>query len=294
VRVAAVLALLVAVTGCAKQDTAPPVATVTFSATANKTRLTPGSPVEFTYQFDVAPGAQLEADYLVFTQVVDSHGHNTSWNDDHFPPVRTSQWKPGQTIKYTRTSFVPVVPNIGEVLVEVGLYKDQQRLPLTTVPPPEKAPRTRAFRVGKLQLAPASENTDPRIVRGSGWHQADYEGVAWTWTDKSAMFGLEFNPHKDVTLYVQYDAEPQWFGDAPQHVTVSLGNEVLAQFAADTKDRTVRKIPITAAQFGSGDTPPQFRLEVDRTFVPAKLPDGTSKDTREFGLRVFHCYIEAR
>ena len=29
------------------------------------------------------------------------------WTDDHHPPTPTSQWKPGQTIEYTRTVFVP-------------------------------------------------------------------------------------------------------------------------------------------------------------------------------------------
>src|SRR6476646_2122648 len=103
-RSAAVLALLSTLPACHKDDSAPAVATVTFSS--NKARVTPGSPVEFTYQFDVARDAKIDGDYHVFVQVVDSEGHRTSWNDDHVPPVPTSQWKPGQTVKYSRTSFV--------------------------------------------------------------------------------------------------------------------------------------------------------------------------------------------
>src|SRR5262245_17134061 len=73
VRTAAILALTAGAAGCARQDSATPVATVRFSS--SNARLTPGSPVDFTYQFDVAPGAKINGDYRVFIQVVDSEGH---------------------------------------------------------------------------------------------------------------------------------------------------------------------------------------------------------------------------
>src|SRR5688572_15576039 len=47
----AAVAPLAFVIGCSQGDTAPPVATVTFSA--NKTRVPLGSPVELTYRFNV-------------------------------------------------------------------------------------------------------------------------------------------------------------------------------------------------------------------------------------------------
>ena len=53
----------------------------------------------------------------------------------------------------------------------------------------------------------------------------------------------------------------------------------------------MRRIPLTAAQLGSGDMV-ELRIEVDKTFVPALLPASTNKDSRELGVRVFHCFIE--
>src|SRR6188474_1383623 len=44
--------------GCSNADTAPPVATVSF--TSNKAKVPLGSPVELTYQFDVAPDAKID------------------------------------------------------------------------------------------------------------------------------------------------------------------------------------------------------------------------------------------
>ena len=37
----------------------------------------------------------------------------------------------------------------------------------------------------------------------------------------------------------------------------------------------------------------ELRIDVDQTFVPAKLPGG-SKDQRELGIRVYHAFIEPR
>jgi hypothetical protein len=277
---------------CAKPAAAPPVATVTF--TSSKARLTPDSPVEFTYQFDVAPGTTIDGDYRVFTQVLDADGSGTSWNDDHAPTIPTSEWKPGQTIKYTRTSFVPMTPHLGAVAVEVGLYKGQTRLPLETRPPMETAPRSRAYKVATLELVPATGADNFFIVRRSGWNNVETPpNMEWTWTQKAAVFGLEVNPRRDVTLYLQYDARPEVFAGTPQDVTVSLGTEVVARFVADNPNLTLRKIPISAAQFGTADAPAQFRLEVDRTFSPSRLPGG-GKDTRELGLRIFHYFVEAR
>ena len=37
----------------------------------------------------------------------------------------------------------------------------------------------------------------------------------------------------------------------------------------------------------------ELRIELDKTFVPAKLPAG-GRDARELGIRVYHAFVEAR
>ncbi len=49
------------------------------------------------------------------------------WTDDHEPPTPTTQWKPGQTIEYTRTVFVPVYPYVGDATIQLGLYSTTTR-----------------------------------------------------------------------------------------------------------------------------------------------------------------------
>ena len=57
------------------------------------------------------------------------------------------------------------------------------------------------------------------------------------------------------------------------------------------KKQLLRKIPIKAAQLGTGELA-EVQIGVDKTFVPATLTAGASKDPRELGVRVFHAFIE--
>ena len=77
-----------------KDVSGPPVATP--SLTLGRDRVAIGSPLKMTYKFQVAPDAKIDGDYIVFVHVLDPEGERL-WDDDHMPPVRTSQWKPGQT-----------------------------------------------------------------------------------------------------------------------------------------------------------------------------------------------------
>jgi hypothetical protein len=92
---------------CRKEEPEPPgVATPSFSA--NQTRVPLGSPVEVTYKFVVAPDApKINEDFRVFVHFLDADNERL-WTDDHDLPVPTSQWKPGQTIEYYKTMFVPM------------------------------------------------------------------------------------------------------------------------------------------------------------------------------------------
>jgi len=289
VRSTLLLALATPFAACSKADSAPPVATVSFSP--SKTRVPLGSPVDLTYKFDVAPNAKIDGDYRVFFHLQDSDGKNL-WIDDHTPPVPTSQWKSGQKIEYTLTRFVPVVPYVGEATVRVGLYKPSgERLPLVG-DSADRAATDREYKVGTLQLLPQSENVF--VMKKAGWHPPEFAPenptIEWSWTQKLAVLNFQ-NPRKDVTLYFQYDARPDVF-DHPQQVTISSAGQPVDTFAADSSDKVMRRIPITAAQLGTNEMA-EVRIEVDRTFTPAKLPTGGT-DARELGIRVYHHFIEPR
>ena len=267
-----------------KADNAPPVATP--SVTIDRPRAALGSPIDVTYQFEVAPGATFDGDYRVFVHFVDPDGE-MMWTDDHDPVPPTSQWKAGDTIKYTRTLFVPIYPYVGEAFVELGLYgtRQQGRLPLAG-----QQQGQRAYRVAAMTLLPQTENVF--IIFKDGWHPAevvpDNVAVEWQWTKKDATCSFR-NPRRNAVLMLHVDGQPPFLQE-PQVVTVTLGEQTLDTFVLDSKAEVIRRIPVTALQMGNGDMV-EIKLGVDKTFVPAKVAGGSSSDLRELGLRVFHVFV---
>jgi hypothetical protein len=278
---AAAIAIAASSSCSRKADNDPPVATPSLTLSRDKVAI--GSPVKLTYKFVVAPDAKFNTDYWVFVHVLDPTGE-LLWTDDHLPNPPTSSWKPGQTVEYTRTVFVPNYPYIGEALVRLGLYDraTTNRLPLNA----QQVSR-REYLVGKFQLQPQSENIF--LIYKDGWHPAevatDNAASEWQWTKKTATISFK-NPKKDSTFYLDFDARTDLF-NPPQQVTIRIGDQTIAKFAADNRERKLYTFPITAAQLGAGDMT-ELVIDVDRTFSPG------SGDIRELGLRVFHAFIEPK
>jgi len=87
-------------------------------------------------------------------------------------------------------------------------------------------------------------------------------------------------------VYIEYGGRVDKF-TSPQEVTVRIGDQTIGSFTATSKDKTLVTLPVTAAQFGSGDVA-ELVLDVDRTFVPG------GSDTRELGIQVFHTFVEPK
>jgi hypothetical protein len=284
VAVVAVCALTAA--GCRKEEPEPPgVATPSFSA--NQTRVPLGSPIEVTYKFVVANDApKINEDFRVFVHFLDADNERL-WTDDHDPPIPTTQWKPGQTIEYTRTMFVPIVPHEGATKVLMGLYSNasDSRLPLVGT-----VHDRRSYVVGNLDLLKRTEGIF--VMFKEGWHAAetppDNAAVEWQWTRKQAVLSVR-NPKKDVMLYLHLDS-PGLFPE-PQQVTVTLGDQVIDSFVLEPKKEVIRKPVITAAQLGTADVV-DLRISVDKSYVPAVITNGANRDPRELGVRVFHAYVQ--
>jgi hypothetical protein len=271
---------------CRRKDApAPPVATGTVHLSRDKAPL--GSPLDITYKFVVANDAKFTEDYKVMAHVVDTDGE-LIFTFDHEPPVPTTQWKPGQTVEYTRTEFVPIYPYVGEAVIELGLYNAQKRLPLAG----EDAGQ-RAYKVAKLQLQPQTENVF--LVSKDGWHPPETPehntSVEWQWTKQSATYAFK-NPKKDCLFYLDVDHPGNVFLE-PQQVQVSIGGQPIDQFTLKAGQQELRKIPITAAQFGNGEMA-EIQIAVDKTYVPALVNAAFKKDSRELGVRVFHAYVQPK
>jgi hypothetical protein len=286
-RLLAALLLLTGSAACSRPaDEAAPVAT---PAIALATAAVPiESPVDVTYTFQVAPNAPpLTQNYRVFVHFNDASGQQL-WTDDHQPVPPATAWKPGATIRYTHTMFVPKVPYTGETTIDMGLYLPgtDERVPLTGT-----AVGKRAYRVGTLQVQP--QMSTALVLFNEGWYQAevvpDSPGVEWRWSKQQATLRFR-NPNRDITFMLDLD-QPQADLTAPQQLQLRAGATTLDSFTLTPGERTVRRVDIPMATLGGSDTV-ELTLTVDPTFTPAYLPAAKNKDVRTLGVRVFHTFIQ--
>lgn len=270
------------------EDAAMPVATP--AVTLSRPDAAVGSPVDMTYRFAVAADAPAFAeDYWVFVHFLDSDGE-LMWTDDHQPDTPTRQWKPGSTIDYSRTMFIPKFPYTGETTVEVGLFSPATgaRLPLGG-----ENVGMRSYRVARFNLRLQSDNLF--VVFNNGWQETetadDTSGLEWQWTRGEATLSFR-NPKRDAVLFLQLD-QPVEALPEPQQVELRLGSTVLERFQMPVGEKLLRRVNVTAEQLGQADTV-EMVIAVDKTFVPASIPELRSTDPRELGVRVFRAFVEPR
>jgi hypothetical protein len=273
--------------GCGGQaDTAPPVATPVVALTRPDAVI--GGPIEMTFTWTVARDAPaFPADGWVFVHFLDAD-RELLWTDDHEPPGGMAAWKAGQTVTYTRTTFAPKLPYVGELMIEVGAFSrgNGQRLPLAGTTTGQ-----RSYQAGRLNLRLQAEAL--LVVFKDGWHateQAEDSAREWQWSKGTGTLAFR-NPKRDAVLYLEVD-RPGGFPE-PQTVTIRLGDAVVEAFELKPGDSLLRRVALSAARLGPGDAV-ELQVGVDRTFVPASLPGAASDDARELGVRVFRAFVEAR
>ena len=284
----AALLTCAAAAACAREE-GDAKAIATPAVTLSRSDAAVGTPVDFTYRFTVAPDAPPFAeDYIVFVHFVDAD-REQMWTDDHEPPTPTRQWKPGATIEYGRTIFIPKFPYVGATTVELGLYSpgSGERLPLAG----EDA-GMRAYRVARFNMTVQSDNLF--VIFKDGWHETEVGGdggLEWQWSKKEGTVAFR-NPKRDAVLLLQVDQAVNAL-PAPQRVEVRLGATVVDSFALPVGIRELRRIQLPATLLGAAETI-ELAVAVDQTFVPAEVPSLRSSDSRELGVRVFRAYVEPK
>ncbi len=281
------LLLVAAAIACGGTDNAPAVGSMAVSL--SRSRIALGSPVEITYKFTIAPDAPALGGRTVFVHFLDANDE-MMWTDDHDPPTPTTEWKPGQTVEYTRTMFVGRYPYVGAAKIVAGLYStaSNERLRLSN-----EDRGDRSYKVADFELLPQTENIF--VIYKDGWHQSEVvaEGPSrteWQWTKKEATLAFR-NPKRDVVLFLDVD-NPATSGNAAQQLDVLIADQQLGTVPIQKgAPAVVRKIPISAAQLGTADMV-ELRLIADKTFVPALDAGGSSGDSRELGVRVFHAFVQ--
>ena len=228
-----------------------------------------------------AQDAAFDGDYAVFVHVLDPDGEKL-WQDDHQPAIPTSQWKPGQTVEYTRTVFMPNYPYIGEAIIRLGLYN-----PATRPPAGAAAPRKRAGRntwSARLQLLPQSENIF--IIHREGWHAPEIDaeqpdvGMA---VDQEDRDHLVPEPEARLRRSIWSSTRRPDLFNPPQQITVTSGGQTLATFAADSKEKTHEDDPgdrRPAGHRGYGGHRHRHRPHLQRPAAPTRVSWASGSSTR--------------
>lgn len=245
-----------------------------------------GTSVEATIQFDLPPSFEpLAEDYRVFLQMLDQNG-SLLWSAEHAPPVPTTAWQPGQSIRYTQRVRIPAYPYIGPAIVAVGLQSplSGDRLALAG-----NDLGALAYQVATLTLEPQHESSF--VMYDEGWHPVEFDvfdQTSWRWTKERAVLSFR-NPFRAVRLSLELQGRPHVF-DTPQQLEIVVGGRALDEVTLDAESPVRLEYGMTAADLGEADAV-RVELLVDRTFEPAAL-DADARDTRELGVRLFDAYVE--
>jgi hypothetical protein len=282
---------LIAIASCAvacsgADDNAAPIATPSVTLASQTAAI--GSPIDMQYRFAVAADAPaVTGDHWVFVHFLDTDGE-LMWTDDHEPPTPVRQWKPGSTVEYTRTMFIPKFPYVGQTRVEVGLFSPTtgERLPLAG-----QTRGQRSYDVATFDMRLQSDNLF--VIFRDGWHETEVggegSGLEWQWSKKDATLSFS-NPKRDVEVYLQLD-QPVAAFSMPQQVEIRSGTEVVDSFPIPSGRPELRRIKLSAGQLGTAEAA-ELTISVDRTFVPATIPALKNNDPRELGVRVFRAFVQ--
>ncbi len=276
-------ALVLTMGACA--DRSEPVASVTVGV--DRDEVPRGRHVMMAYRFEVFPEiATVGGEHRVFVHFLTDE-QEVMWQDDHVPPVRVEDWRPGDVVEYTRRMMIPAYPYIGESTVAVGIYSTSsgERLPLLAA---DLGDRT--YSGTTVTFAPGHESG--MLFYEGGWHGEESDrGSAerWRWTSERA--GLTFrNPRTDATLYLDVQAAPRGVVDGPQHLRVRSGENVVHEEVLELGERRFLEIGLLRQEMGDGASV-SLDIDVEPVFVPAALASGGA-DERRLGVRVYYAFLD--
>ncbi|MDD8012353.1 MAG: hypothetical protein PHX05_02620 [Acidobacteriota bacterium] len=247
--------------------------------------------LKMDYEFKTAANfKKLGGNYSVFVHFWRVNSKEMLLQDDHVPLKDIGVWTANDTIRYSRTVFIPQFLNefdvdfegYEEMKLTVGLYntKAQEKKIILF----EK----------KINIQPASINA-PEIVYDEGWNEIETDINAkdpftrnWRWTTAKSVCIIE-NPKKECTLLIKGGVNKTVFQD--QKLTVKINDAPLDEFIPD-ENYFSREYTVTPQMMGESD---EFSLtfETDKVFFPDKVFPN-SKDKRELGAQIFFIYFREK
>lgn len=247
--------------------------------------------MDYSYKLD-KNFSGLGKEYKIFTHLWRPLSKEMLLVDDHMPLTPTTQWKAGETIRYSRTFFIPQF--LDEFDIDFVGYEDIELSVGFYNPDPASTEKKIILFEKKIQIQPASVNA-PDIVYNEGWEELETNNTItdpfqrkWRWTNLSGNCTID-NPKKTSTLILKCGVPKAYIPD--QKVTIRINEQIIEEFIPDI-NFIEREYTITPEMMGTGE---EFllKVEADKTFVPSKVITD-SRDNRELGIQVFFLYFREK
>jgi hypothetical protein len=245
-----------------------------------------GEPLDIGYSWAVADDFEAPADdYQVFLHMRDAEG-NILAQDDHYPPIPTSQWQPGSVQSYRRWFYPETDFEVESIDFVVGLYADDGRAALAWEGGFEDMPV-----VSRMQIRVDDQGGKPVWVEG--WHPVEevpgQTPSVWRWSEQAAR-AVFANPRRDATLHFRAHSPVDEI-NGPQTVVLRMGETEIARFEIESASAFTERVEVAADVLGDDDWA-ELHVEVSDVFKPSEL-DPESQDDRELGLQMFLLFLSS-
>jgi len=207
--------------------------------------------------------------------------------DDHFPPVPTSQWRAGEPISYRRWVYTDPELKPDYYDFYVGMYDESGQIATLVEGGFQNRPLVHSVIMRNEDRGGVPVFMEGFADRETSLTSEDPTARQWQWMRRRGIVAFG-NPRGPSTLHLRAHSPVEFVGGV-QTVTIKAGEREIAQFETMDSAPYVMRFDIPADVFDEGDWV-ELSFEVDNTFVPAQVEPG-STDIRELGLQVFWTYL---
>jgi hypothetical protein len=240
------------------------------------------------YEFTFSPQFKgLSDDYKVYVHFWRSKIKEMLMVDDHDPGQKFSQWKVGDTVRYSRTIFRP------KFLDELDLdFEGFENVNLTIGIYQPAVKDSKIILYDDVLNIQSASLTAPEIIYEEGWYQEEndtniknQDERTWRWVSKKSVCIIQ-NPKKEALLEIRGGVDKEKLPD--QKIIFKVNDHLLEEFIPEGGKFT-KKYVLTPAMMGN-DEDFKFIVETDQTFVP-KVLNPAATDERVLGLQVYFLYF---
>jgi hypothetical protein len=220
--------------------------------------------------------------------LVDPDG-NIVAQDDHYPPLPTTQWAAGQPVSYRHWVYPDPDLRPDYFDLYVGMYDDEGQIGTRNEGRFENRPLVHSVIVRADDQGGVPVYLEGFEERETSLTTDDPHLRQWQWMRRTGTVAFG-NPHGPATLHLRALSPADYIEGRTQQVTLRSGETVIASFEATDSSPYLMRFEVPVEALGDSEWV-DLVMEVDKIFVPAQVEEG-SEDIRELGLQIFWMYLQ--